>query len=211
MKFIAVKPTTRWCRSFLAGRAKKTVGNIISEWMAHPDGRIPAYSPNSDLMYSTTIPYTDIGPVRAALTSFSTQTIGKKVATEAESAVKLSNGLHVSIGKKHPEMRLRREDIGDETIPRVQSVIENHQPVILYLCQNIVMRKSRKQDGVIIQRKARPADAVIYSSHIASTSIDHPAPQVITHAISSLDFCRTDRANLLSLIRGILYLAPPRQ
>jgi hypothetical protein len=45
---------------FLAGRARKTVGNIISEWMAHPDGRIPAYSPNSDLMYSTTIPYTDI-------------------------------------------------------------------------------------------------------------------------------------------------------
>ncbi|KAJ7440755.1 hypothetical protein FB451DRAFT_1344070 [Mycena latifolia] len=109
--------------------------------MAHPDGRIPANSPNRDLMYSTTVPHTDIQPVRAALTAFSTQTIGKKVADEAESA----------------------------------SVIEREQPVTLYLCRNIAMRKPRKREGVII------------------------------HAIASLDFCRTDQANLLPLMRGILY------
>ncbi|KAJ6602569.1 hypothetical protein DFH09DRAFT_899640 [Mycena vulgaris] len=142
---------------FLAGRAKKTVANIITEWMAHPDGRIPAHSPNLDLMYSTTVPYNDIKPVRAALTAFSTQTIGKKVGDEAENAVKLSSGLHVSIGKKHPETKLRREDFGEGTIPRVQVL------AYFYTCQ------------------------------------------VITHAIASLNFCRTDQANLLPLMRGILY------
>ncbi|KAJ6573695.1 hypothetical protein B0H10DRAFT_1837966, partial [Mycena sp. CBHHK59/15] len=40
---------------FLAGRGKKTVANIITEWMAHANGRIPETSPNWDLMYSTTI------------------------------------------------------------------------------------------------------------------------------------------------------------
>ncbi|KAJ6569999.1 hypothetical protein B0H10DRAFT_1648020, partial [Mycena sp. CBHHK59/15] len=172
---------------FLAGRGKKTVANIITEWMAHADGRIPETSPNWDLMYLTTIPYNEIRPVRAALTAFSTQTIGKKVRDEAESAVKLGSGLHVSIGSKHPETKLCREDFGDATIPRVKSVIEREQAVTLYLCNNIAMRKPRKRDGVILERKTRPADTVII------------------HAIASLNFCRTDQANLLPLMRGILY------
>ncbi|KAJ7430967.1 hypothetical protein B0H11DRAFT_1763123 [Mycena galericulata] len=149
---------------FLAGRGKRTVADIISEWMTHPDGRIPKLSPNRDLLYSTTVPYTDIGPVRAALTAFSTQTMGKKVADEAESA-----------------------DFGESTIPRVQSVIEDKQPVTLYLCKNIAMRKPRTREGVVLHRKSRPADAVI------------------THAIATLDFCRTAQANLLPLMRGVLY------
>jgi hypothetical protein len=145
---------------FLAGRANKTVTDIISAWMSHPDGRIPAHSPNSDLMHSTTVPYTDIRPVRAALTSFSTQTIGKKVAREAESVVKLDSGLHVSIGKKYPETKLRREDFGEGTIPRVQAVIEEKQRVTLYLCNKIAMRRPRKRDGIVIERKTRPAAMV---------------------------------------------------
>jgi hypothetical protein len=148
---------------FLAGRAKKTVGNIISEWMAHPDGRIPAHSPNSDLMFSTTVPCTDIWPVRAALTAFSTQIIGKKVVAEAENAVSLRSGLHVLIGKRHPEMRLRREDIGEAALPRVKSIIEREQAVTLYLFNNIAMRKPRKRNGVMLERKQRPADMVIFS------------------------------------------------
>ncbi|KAK7020899.1 hypothetical protein R3P38DRAFT_2392851, partial [Favolaschia claudopus] len=37
---------------FLAGRANETVADVISEWMIHPDGRIPSSSPNVDLMFS---------------------------------------------------------------------------------------------------------------------------------------------------------------
>ncbi|KAJ7688815.1 hypothetical protein B0H17DRAFT_1331988 [Mycena rosella] len=162
---------------FLAGRGRKTVANIITQWMAHPDGRIPADSLNADLMYSTTVPYTEIKPVRAALTAFSTQIIGKKVGDEAESAVQLSSGLHVSIGSKHPETKLRREDFGEKTIPRVQSVIEREQPVTLYLFNKIAMRKPRKREGVVIQRKMRPAE----------TASDHPfhrITQLLSHGSS---------------------------
>ncbi|KAJ7119049.1 hypothetical protein C8R44DRAFT_550637, partial [Mycena epipterygia] len=51
--------------AFLAGRGKRTVANIIEEWMRDPSSRIPHNSSDSDLMFSTTIPYTDIGPVHA--------------------------------------------------------------------------------------------------------------------------------------------------
>ncbi|KAK6993185.1 hypothetical protein R3P38DRAFT_2567352 [Favolaschia claudopus] len=172
---------------FLAGRANETVADIVSEWMMHPDGRLPSSSPNSDLSFSTTIPYTEIRPVRAALTSFAVQTVQKKLYAEAEEAVDLKNGLHVSIGKTHPEMRLSRDDIGETTIARVQSVIANHQKVTQHLFEAIAMRKPRKHNGIPLPREARPADIVI------------------THAIATLNFCRTDPANLLPLMRGILY------
>ncbi|KAK6972305.1 hypothetical protein R3P38DRAFT_2812341 [Favolaschia claudopus] len=166
---------------FLAGRANETVADIISEWMIHPDGRIPSSSPNDDLMFSTTVPYTEIRPVRAALTSFAVQTIRKKVFVEAEEAVKLKNGLHVSIGKTHPELRLSRDDIGEATMARVEAVIEAHQQVTQHLFEAIAMRKPRKRAGILLPR------------------------EVITHAIATLNFCRTDKANLLPLMRGILY------
>ncbi|KAJ7719580.1 hypothetical protein B0H16DRAFT_1795129, partial [Mycena metata] len=162
---------------FLSGRSENSVSDILAAWMASPDGRIPAHSPNRSLMYSTSIPYTTIKPVRAALTSFATQIIGKKVACEAESAVHISSGLHVSIGpnSKHPETQLQRHHIGAETIPLVRSAIQKHQPVTVFLCNNIAMRRPRTRAGVI------------------------------THAVAAMNFCRSETANLLPLARGILY------
>ncbi|KAJ7711541.1 hypothetical protein B0H14DRAFT_2645722, partial [Mycena olivaceomarginata] len=110
--------------AFLAGRGKRTVANIVNEWMKDPLGRIPRYSSAESLMFSTTILFTEIGPVRAALTTFSTQTIGKKVGEEAENAVKLTSRLHVSVGVRGPETKLHWSDVGANTIPQVESVIE---------------------------------------------------------------------------------------
>ncbi|KAJ7200182.1 hypothetical protein GGX14DRAFT_317446, partial [Mycena pura] len=50
---------------FLGGHTTDSVSDIITEWMASPDGRIAANSPNRELLYSTTVPYTQIKPVRA--------------------------------------------------------------------------------------------------------------------------------------------------
>ncbi|KAJ7672981.1 hypothetical protein DFH06DRAFT_1319207 [Mycena polygramma] len=161
--------------------------HIVEQWMKDPAGRIPRYSTSKDLMFSTTTPFTEIGPVRAALTTFSTQTVGKKVAREAENAVKLTSGLHVSVGVRGPETKLHWSDIGANTIPHVESVIEAEQRVAVYLFDKIAMRKPRKRNGIVLERKTRPSEGVI------------------THAISALNFCRTDQANLLPLARGILY------
>ncbi|KAJ7685854.1 hypothetical protein B0H17DRAFT_941123 [Mycena rosella] len=173
--------------SFLAGRGKRIVAHIVEQWLKDPAGRIPQNSDANKFMFSTTIPYTEIGPVRAALTTFSTQTVGKKLSQEAESAVKLTNGLHVSVGVRNPEKKVHWNVLGADTIPQVEAVIAKEQPTTVYLFYKIAMRKPRRRNGVILERKTRPARGVV------------------THAISALNFCRTDQANLLPLTRGILY------
>jgi hypothetical protein len=76
------------------------------------------------------------------LTTFSTQTIGKRVAREVENAVKLTNGLHVAV--RGPETKLHWNNISPIIIPHVETVIEREQPVIVYMFDEIVMRKPRK-------------------------------------------------------------------
>ncbi|KAJ7145966.1 hypothetical protein C8R44DRAFT_826975 [Mycena epipterygia] len=86
--------------------------------------------------------------------------------------------------------RGQQRDYKDEyNFPLLWSIIEREQPVTLYLCGNIAMRKPRKCEGVIMERKTRPASTV----------------SEITHAIASLNFCRTNQANLLLLMCRILY------
>ncbi|KAJ7881235.1 hypothetical protein B0H13DRAFT_1891441 [Mycena leptocephala] len=78
-----------------------------------------------------------IGPVHATLTTFSTQTIGKRVAREVENAVKLTNGLHVAV--RGPETKLHWNNISPIIIPHVETVIEREQPVIVYTFDEIVI------------------------------------------------------------------------
>jgi hypothetical protein len=53
-----------------------------------------------DLMYSTTTPYTEIKPVRAALTSFAVQIVERKLISEVKKAVDVKSGLHATAKKK---------------------------------------------------------------------------------------------------------------
>ncbi|KAJ7087069.1 hypothetical protein C8R44DRAFT_557323, partial [Mycena epipterygia] len=48
--------------AFLAGRGKRTVANIVEEWMRDLSGRTPRHSSDNNLIFSTTIPYTEIDP-----------------------------------------------------------------------------------------------------------------------------------------------------
>ncbi|KAJ6472324.1 hypothetical protein C8R47DRAFT_1324704 [Mycena vitilis] len=70
--------------AFLAGRGKFKPSGILTCWMKSSDGVLPADSPHLAQMYSADIPYTEIGPVRPALTSFALQTVGKFLARRAE-------------------------------------------------------------------------------------------------------------------------------
>ncbi|KAJ6631592.1 hypothetical protein B0H10DRAFT_1938439 [Mycena sp. CBHHK59/15] len=87
----------------LGGRAKYTPSDILTCWMASPDGVLPVHSPRLADMFSTRKMYTDIGPVRPALTSFALQTVGKFVAQRAEQAVQVSSGLHASVTSNRAE------------------------------------------------------------------------------------------------------------
>ncbi|KAJ6480404.1 hypothetical protein C8R45DRAFT_1155471 [Mycena sanguinolenta] len=173
---------------FLAGRGTYTVSDILSCWMASPDGVLSAHDPNLADMYSTDTPYTEIRPVRAALTSFALQTVGNLLARGAEKAVQASSGLHVSLTSQDPIKKSGWLRIGQNTIAFVGDVLEQHLRPAFYLLDRIAMRKPRNRDGVVVaSRQYRPARGVII------------------HALADLLFCRTACANLLPLSRGILY------
>ncbi|KAJ7921902.1 hypothetical protein B0H13DRAFT_2318024 [Mycena leptocephala] len=175
-------------KSFLGGKGKYTPSDILAFWMSSPDGVLHAHDPDLANMFSTDTPYTEIGPVRAALTSFALQTVGNHLARGAERDVQASSGLQVSLTSKNPAKKSGWLRIGENTIPFVSDVLYNHLKPAFYLLEQIAVRKSRTRDGVVMApRKHRPARGVI------------------VHVLADLLFCRTDNANLLPLARGILY------
>jgi hypothetical protein len=77
---------------FLQGRTKYTPSVVLKAWFQGPDGSISQDSVASNLMYSATVPFTEIGPVRAAMTSFAVQIVRCQVVKEAENVIKPSSG-----------------------------------------------------------------------------------------------------------------------
>ena len=92
-----VKRNTSIVQHFMHGRGTYGPADILNNWMQHPYG---ADERHSDLMYSTSVPYLEIKPIRPALTAFAAQTVKAKMIHEAESTVKLSSGLHVAVTPK---------------------------------------------------------------------------------------------------------------
>ncbi|KAJ7690965.1 hypothetical protein B0H17DRAFT_910637, partial [Mycena rosella] len=120
-------------KSFLGGLGTHTPSDILTCWMTSPDGVLPAHSPHLDDMYSTEKFYTDIRPVRAALTSFALQTVRDFVAHGAETAV------HVS-----------------------SEILDQHLKPACYIMERIAQRKPRTRNGVVSAPcKHRPARGVI--------------------------------------------------
>ena len=92
-----VKRNSSIIQHFMHGRGTYGPADILNNWMQHPYG---ADERHSDFMYSTSVPYVEIKPVRPALTSFAAQTVKTKMIHEAENAIKLSSGLHVAVTRK---------------------------------------------------------------------------------------------------------------
>ena len=63
---------------FLAGQTDYALTDILASWFHSLDGRLDE-TKNSTLMYSVTIPYKNIKPVRACLTSFAVQTVEEQL------------------------------------------------------------------------------------------------------------------------------------
>lgn len=141
--------------SFLGGKGNYTPSDILTCWMSSPDGVLPAHDSR---MYSTDTPYTEIRPVRAALTSFALQTVGDFLARGAEKAVQASSGLHVSLTSKNPDKRMGWLRLGTNTIPFVSEVLDRHLKPASYLLEKIATRNPRTRDGVVAApRKHWPA------------------------------------------------------
>ncbi|KAF8146205.1 hypothetical protein K438DRAFT_1781184 [Mycena galopus ATCC 62051] len=147
---------------FLRGDGDRTPSDILACWMTSPYGAISPDSPGFDEMYSTTIPYTSIGPVRPALTTFALQTMGAHLARGAESTVKSSSGLHVSRRSEDVPKQLSWSRLGSNTISDVGDILETHLAAACYLLDLIATRKPRCRDGIELPpRKSRPSSVVI--------------------------------------------------
>jgi hypothetical protein len=162
--------------------------DILNNWMQHPYG---ADKRHSDFMYSTSVPYLEIKPIRPALTAFAAQMVKAKMIHEAESAIKLFSGLHVPVTHKQQTtssgLKLEWPDIGAATFDKVQGIIRDKQPLTWSLIMEIASRPPRVRNDIKIISQKRP-------------------PQIIsTHIISTLNFSRSSSANLLLLATGLLY------
>jgi hypothetical protein len=145
---------------FLQGRTKYTSAMVLDAWFRGPDGSISKYSAAFDLMYSAVVPFTEIGPVRPAMTSFAVQVVRRQVVKEAEDAIKPSSGLHTSVKDKSNPKVMNWTDIGASTTSKVAEILQKHQPVTMDLMMQIAARPPHKHKGVVTERKFRPVEVV---------------------------------------------------
>lgn len=139
---------------FFHGRGTFTTAHILHNWLHHPYGRDGRLSP---LMFTSDTPYNKIGPVRPAITSFATQIVAKRMSLEAEEAVKLSSGLHVSVSSKDsPDMLISWPNIGSATFEHTKNIIKKLQPLTWALVINTAVRRKKN----IMTRKTRPPENV---------------------------------------------------
>jgi len=111
-------------------------------------------------MYSATVPFTEIGPVRAAMTSFAVQIVRRQVVKEAENVIKPSSGLHTSVKDESNPKVMNWTDIGAGTTSQVAEILRKHQPIMMDLMMQIAARQPRKRNGVAVEWKLRPVEVV---------------------------------------------------
>ena len=144
-------------QKFLSGQTRYNPAHIIAFWFNHRDGRLEK---QSDLMYLTTVPYTEIKPVRPCLTSFAVQIVERRLVQEAINAVKPSSGLHAVASRKSALKKAEWVDVGATTAPEVSGVLRTLQPLTWYYLTQIATRKPRVRGGIVQVRKRRPVEAV---------------------------------------------------
>lgn len=143
-------------KNFLSGGSNCSVAELLESWWTTADGS--GY--DSRHMYSTTTPYTQIGPVRSALSSFAAQIIGNQLVEEAEAAVQDTSGQHASVTSKAKDASLQWADIGATLIPTVKIALQTHQPLAFYYMCKIAEPKPRWRNGIRVVRTYRPPDLV---------------------------------------------------
>ena len=143
---------------FMKGNGKYGPSQILENWLKHPYG---AHDYKSELMYSTSEPYINIKPVRPALTSFAVQLVEKQLVKEAESALKPSSGLHISLSNKKTVASIKWPDIGAATVENARKIIQEHQPLTWSFIMKISTRRPRTRNEENIIRQRRPPEMVI--------------------------------------------------
>jgi hypothetical protein len=108
--------------NFFSGSGKCSVSEVLEAWWTTADGS-GYYSSDT---YSVTTPYTCIGPVRSALSSFAAQIIEHRLLEEAQIAVQETSGQHAYISSDNDNGSTQWADIGGTLIPTVKNALQTH-------------------------------------------------------------------------------------
>ncbi|RXW13979.1 hypothetical protein EST38_g11869, partial [Candolleomyces aberdarensis] len=133
------QPHTQAVSKFLKGKTTHTLADVLHAWDTHPDGNVWASreeEKHDPLMYSLSLPYTPIEPVRAALSSYAAQKCVQKLTAEASKAVQANNGLHVS-AKRNSQHKHEWQEIGISTVEKVQTLL------------NLMLKITGEESGVL--------------------------------------------------------------
>ncbi|KAF5323991.1 hypothetical protein D9611_008409 [Ephemerocybe angulata] len=169
---------------FLQGKDNCYPAQLIEAWDKHRDGAVERF----DNMYSLSVPYHEIKPVRPALTSYAAQKCRDRLKKESNSTVKPDAGLHMSARKKS-QNRLEWAAIGVSTVEEVESTLRESMPLAFGLLYEITGEKGVDPDPAAALKRRRPGNLVT------------------THALSSLLYKRNSEARLLPLSLGLLAFA----
>jgi hypothetical protein len=140
---------------FLRGTHGHTPAQVIDLWYRSPYGRPHKDSPEMYTLRS--IPYTDIRPVRPALTSFGLQVVAKKLKRDLSDAIKPSSGLQAHIPTKRRPVKpgvpiLAWKSLGASTQTTLLDIHSTNQRILLELLVHIVT----PGDSTGEDRKNRP-------------------------------------------------------
>lgn len=147
---------------FLSGTTKYTPIQIVDAWLRDPKGHATSVNHSEhNLLYSLDSPYTDIKHARQALTSMAAQLVQRQLVREQNRAVKGQSGLAGSAIGKHNHRDIHWDDIGAETISRVNEIIIAHQPLTYKLFVHLASSRRQAKNGESgPERTTRPPDIV---------------------------------------------------
>ncbi|KAJ7574896.1 hypothetical protein C8J56DRAFT_802350 [Mycena floridula] len=150
---------------FLAGHTTHFPGEILESWLTCPDGRVGDFRDDDGFqMYSTVTPFTEIKPVRQCLTSFAAQISRDKLRREAQKAVDIENGLHVTSIRHNGRDKLETDqtwsEVGASTATRTGQIIQQYQRLAFHFLSVIAGEPAPDKNGVVAVRKKRPISMV---------------------------------------------------
>ena len=147
---------------FLRGEYPRTPAKILDLWIRHPYGR-PHKDSSEMFSFASSTPYTTIGPVRPALTSFAVQLVSCELLSQARRAVRPDSGLYVHIPSvKYPLKpgvpSLDWRNIGAHSQEHIAALHKEHQPLLWGFLSAVATPDAYKNGKK--ERENRPVEPV---------------------------------------------------
>jgi len=187
--------------AFLQGTTAYGVGEVLEQL----DAVARRFKNPSEPLYTLTIPYRSLKSGHAALTSYAAQNVRHQLLVEQCAAVDPESGLHVFAPRKKAEplkLCLSWDTYGATTFDDIQTLLKKHQPLTFNLIECLAIPERHDSEKGY---RYRPPSFVCDKINIIR-SISYTR-QVVTQALSQINYSHNRNAKRLQVFNGILLLA----